>query len=170
MALSAYSRHSDTSIEIYYDGDPQIEHPDRQRRVGMDIFFSRRPQKADDLIMRALEQRHGARWLRVVTSDREIQRFAARHKIAFTSAQVFADEMETPLNTRPHYKSIEAEFDPHWTPDDNEVDELERAFQQQPRSELPPPIRTRESDPNVVLKKSEVDEWEKLFEKKTKTD
>jgi len=36
--------------------------------------------------MRAAQDKHGAKWLRVITSDREIRRYAERHKISSMSS------------------------------------------------------------------------------------
>jgi predicted RNA-binding protein with PIN domain len=165
-ALAAYARCTNEQIAIYYDGDPQVEHPDHQRRGDMDIFFSRRPQQADDLIKRVLEQRHGTRDLRVISSDREIQRFAKRHKIAFTNSQAFADEVENPVDIAQYNENIEAEIAPNWAPASGEIDEWERAFAQTQNEEPVALDPTRALDPNLALKKREVDEWEKLFANK----
>lgn len=167
--LSVHANKSNATVSIYYDGDPEVGYPDYQQRGNVDIFFSRRPQKADDLIMKSVAQKHGARWLRVVTSDREIQRFATRHKIAFTDSLSFAEEVENPRSRPAHTEDVDPGSDPHWAPSDIEVEELSGAFKQPPARERTP--RTgrsgaREIDPNLTLDPSEVDEWERLFKQK----
>ena len=61
------------------------------------IEFSRYPQQADDLIAQAVEKKHGAKWLRVISSDRAVQRCAARHKIRSTCSEDFLDELTEPV-------------------------------------------------------------------------
>jgi len=162
--LATYARRSGTKMVIYYDGDGDVSFPNEQQRGEMDIFFSRRPQKADDMIMDAIARKHGARWLRIVTSDREIQRFAARHNVAFISSTAFADEMEEPLRTASDTRdtnALAAEFDPHWAPDSSEVEELARAFEQTPQPQQRP--RANNTAPGLELNAAELDEWEELF-------
>lgn len=156
-ALESYAHRTGTEVTIFYDGDSDVGHPDYQQRDNIDIFFSRRPQKADDLIMKRVAQKHGARWLRVVTSDREIQRCAARHKIAFIDSPTFAEELEDPGS------------DPHWRPDRREVEAFSAVFEQPTQREKTArraQRQPRETDPNLTLDKEEVDEWEKLFKRK----
>lgn len=168
--LSAHAKRGDLRVSIYYDGDPEIGYADYQQRGNIDIFFSRRPQKADDLIMEAVERKHGARWLRVVTSDREIQRFAARHNIAFVDSPTFAEELERPVQRADRAEDVDPGSDPHWAPERNEVDELAKAFQQPTRRAQPKrnaAQRARELDPDLALDEREVDEWEQLFKQKS---
>jgi len=167
--LGSYARKTATEVTIFYDGDPDVGHPDYQQRDNVDIFFSRRPQKADDLIMERIAQRHGARWLRVVTSDREIQRCAARHKIAFIDSPAFAEELENPQQRTVRDDQQDPGCDPHWRPDREEVEAFSGVFEQPTqhkettrRTQLQP----RETDPNLTIDKVEVDEWEQLFKRK----
>ncbi|MGB0604085.1 MAG: NYN domain-containing protein [Candidatus Latescibacterota bacterium] len=167
--LGAYARKTGTEITIFYDGDPEVGHPDYQQRDNVDIFFSRRPQKADDLIMERVAQKHGARWLRVVTSDREIQRCAARHKISFIDSPAFAEEVENPRQRTVHRGEQDPGSDPHWRPDREEVEAFSAVFEQPTRRKDDDRLarrQPREIDPNLTLDKGEVDEWEQLFKRK----
>ncbi len=167
--LGAYARKTGTEITIFYDGDPEVGHPDYQQRDNVDIFFSRRPQKADDLIMERVAQKHGARWLRVVTSDREIQRCAARHKISFIDSPAFAEEVENPRQRTVHRGEQDPGSDPHWRPDREEVEAFSAIFEQPTRRKDDDRLarrQPREIDPNLTLDKGEVDEWEQLFKRK----
>ena len=168
-ALGSYARKTSTEVTIFYDGDPDIGYPDYQQRDNVDIFFSRRPQKADDLIMERVAQKHGARWLSVVTSDREIQRCAARHKIAFIDSPTFAEELENPRQRTVRDGQQDPGSDPNWRPDREEVEAFSAVFEQPTqrketarRAQRQP----RETDPNLTLDKGEVDEWEQLFKQK----
>jgi len=169
VTLGSYVRRTGTEVTIFYDGDPEVSHPDYQQRDNIDIFFSRRPQKADDLIMERVAQKHGARWLRVVTSDREIQRCATRHKIAFIDSPTFAEELENPRQRTIRDGQQDPGSDPHWRPDRGEVEAFSAVFEQPTqrketarRAQRQP----RETDPNLTLDKEEVDEWEQLFKRK----
>lgn len=167
--LGAYAHETGTEVTIFYDGDPQVGHPDYQQRDNVDIFFSRRPQKADDLIMDRIAQKHGARWLRVVTSDREIQRCAARHKVAFIDSPAFAEEMEHPQQPTHDRQEQDPGSDPHLKPSKEEIETFSEAFEQpdRPRDSNHRARRhPREIDPNLTLEKGEIDEWEQLFKQK----
>lgn len=166
--LSTHAKSGNLRVSIYYDGDPEIGHADYQQRGDIDIFFSRRPQKADDLIMEAVARKHGARWLRVVTSDREIQRFAARHNIAFVDSPTFAEELDRPAQRTGRDEEVDPGSNPHWTPARDEIDELAKVFKQPTRRAQPQ--RARELDPNLSLDESEIDEWEQLFKQKSDLD
>lgn len=167
--LGSYALKTGTEVTIFYDGDPDVRHPEYQQRDNVDIFFSRRPQKADDLIMERIAQKHGARWLRVVTSDREIRRCAARHKISFIDSPTFAEELDNPRQRTVRHGQQDPGSDPHWRPDKEEVKALSAVFEQptQPKEDARRAQRQpRETDPNLVLDKREVDEWEQLFKHK----
>ena len=101
------------------------------------------------------------------TVDREIQRFAARHKIDFIGSEDFTNVMEQPRR-RDVNKKIEAEFDPNWVPSEDEVNEWEQAFAQAPSTRQQSTRRAPDTDPNLSLATSEIDEWEKLFTQKQK--
>ena len=167
--LGSYARRTGTEVTIFYDGDTNVGHPDYQQRDNVNIFFSRRPQKADDLIMERVAQKHGARWLRVVTSDREIQRCAARHKIAFIDSPTFAEELENPRQHTIRDGQQDPGSDPHWRPDRREVEAFSAVFEQPTQREETArraQRQPRETDPNLTLDKGEVDEWEQLFKRK----
>jgi predicted RNA-binding protein with PIN domain len=165
QVLDAYSRRTATKVTLYYDGDGALKRAANSRHGQVEIEFSRSPEKADDLIMRAVQDRHGAKWLRVITSDREIRRFAARHKIRSTSSEDFLDELEAPPA-----KPAPPPADPKAAArrlDPSQLDEWEKLFTAQ-RATAPKrrPQRRNdgtESDPD--LDELEVDEWEKLFKR-----
>ncbi|MBT7418438.1 MAG: hypothetical protein HN780_07950, partial [Gemmatimonadetes bacterium] len=61
-ALDAYQRHTQNTITLYYDGDGIHELPRQSRYEEIRIIFSHAPETADDLIMRAAQDKHGAKW------------------------------------------------------------------------------------------------------------
>jgi predicted RNA-binding protein with PIN domain len=164
QTLDAYGRRAKVKITLYYDGDGDLAHATQGRYGDIEFEFSRYPEKADDLIMRAAQDKHGAKWLRVISSDREIRHFAARHKIRSTSSEDFLDELEAPLQKKatPTDPEAEARRD---APGD--LAEWERLFVARPAE--PKPGTARESDgteSDLRLEKREVDEWEELFRKR----
>ncbi len=164
-ALGVYGRRTDRQITLYYDGTDQTPQVIRRRHKEIEIHFSQYPEKADDLIMLAVQQKHGAKWLRVISSDREIRRFAKRHKIRSTSAEDFLDELEKSPSARTP-QAISADDAVRPNPDDlDDLDELEALFTKRP-PDTAKPRRQQHGDgtePNPSLNPSELDEWEHLF-------
>ena len=163
--LDAHSRRADVRITLYYDGD-DLDHPSTGSHGAIAIEFSRAAEKADDLIMRAVQAKHGARWLRVVSSDREIRRFAQRHKIRSIAAEDFLDELEAPMAraTSPPGDPEAATRHAGADDPDDDLDEWERAFSPpdaQPPSRPQRIIDGTESAPSVDAR--DVDEWERMF-------
>ena len=97
QALATYGHRADKHITLYYDGTGAVQSAANARGPYVTIEFSRYPQQADDLIARAVAKKHGAKWLRVISSDRAIQRCAARHKIRSTRSEDFLDELTQPV-------------------------------------------------------------------------
>ena len=96
QALAAYGRRADKRITLYYDGTGIAPRTAPVSGPYLTIEFSRYPQQADDLIAQAVAQKHGTKWLRVISSDRTVQRCAARHKIRSTCCEDFLDELTAP--------------------------------------------------------------------------
>ena len=165
QALDVYSRRTDRQITLYYDGTDQIPQAIPHRHKEIEIHFSQYPEKADDLIMLAVQRKHGAKWLRVISSDREIRRFAERHKIRSTSAEDFLDELEK-LPSAQTPQTIDADDAGRSNPDDlDNLDEWEALFTKRP-PDITKPHRQQRGDgtePNPSLNPRELDEWEHLF-------
>ena len=162
-ALDAYKRHTQNTITLYYDGDGTHELPRQSRYEKIRIIFSHTPETADDLIMRAAQDKHGAKWLRVISSDREIRRYAERHKIRSTRSEDFLDELDEPIPAPQPQASEQPGSAKPLT--NNEQDECERLFATRPAPK-PRPQRANdgtETDPH--LDKHTIDEWERLFKR-----
>ena len=131
QALAAYARQTNTRITIFFDGDKTVKHAANQQYGPLQIVFSRYPKSGDDLIKEAAQDKHGAKNMRVITSDREIRNFARRHKIHSTSAPEFVEEMDeqpqrkvASTNPEPHEQEIKRQ-----TPlDEREIAEWEKIF------------------------------------------
>lgn len=167
QALDAHGHRRQIEITLYYDGDGDDERARQGRYRDIQIVFSRSPETADDLIMRAAQEKHGAKWLRVISSDREIRRFAERHKISSTSSESFLDELDMAQSVAEHApQQIDPEHSARqMTPE--ELDEWEQLFSAQKTTPpKPPPQQANDGtaiDPG--LDKSELDEWEQLFKR-----
>lgn len=169
QALAAYSRRADKHITLYYDGTGESPSTNSTSGPRVTIEFSRHPQQADDLIAQAVEKKHGAKWLRVISSDRAVQRSAVRHKIRSTCSEDFLDELTDPVQApgtpepAPAHDGTEA--DPSLDP--GELDQWEALFRKEtdeaPSAPAPDHDGTESHPP---LNPSELDRWEALFRKK----
>lgn len=100
--LNAYIHRTGARITLYFDGSDSVSFPLEQERGSIQILFSRAPQLADDLIKEAVQQMHGAKRVRVISSDREIRNFAQRHKIRTSAADQFFEELEASESAATH--------------------------------------------------------------------
>ena len=176
QALAAYGRRADKDITLYYDGTGESPNTTSTSGPHVTIEFSRYPQQADDLIAQAVAQKHGAKWLRIISSDRAVQRCATRHKIRSTCSEDFIDELDELLDelTEPMQEPSEptpaptrdgTEADPSLDP--SELNQWEALFRKKadeaPRASAPARDGTESHPP---LNPSELDRWESLFRKK----
>ena len=131
-ALREYIQQTGARVDLFYDGDGSVAAPDVQPLGdGLCAYFSRRPQLADDLIKDEVQEQHGAKRLRVVSSDREIRNFARRHKVRSTASDAFDAELEQPP-PRPKANPDPGEAARRLRPpDEREVEEWERLFTQE---------------------------------------
>ena len=167
QALAAYGRRVDKHITLYYDGTGESPSAANASGPHVTIEFSRYPQQVDDLIAQAVAQKHGAKWLRVISSDRAVQRSAARHKIRSTCSEDFIDELTEPVHApgapapAPDHDGTEA--DPSLDP--NELDQWEVLFRKE-ADEAPTASAHDGTESHPPLNPSELDHWEALFRKK----
>lgn len=91
--LAAYRRLKKHAITVVFDGwETGDVHGGRDRVQGMLIIYSRRGEKADDVIKRlaAQERERGL----VISSDRDIGHFAAQQGAAVMSAEDFSFRLQ----------------------------------------------------------------------------
>jgi predicted RNA-binding protein with PIN domain len=125
-ALLAWAKRTGGRVLLFFDGEA-IPVRSSKGCTLIEVVFSRPPEKADDLIKRALQERHGSRRSRLVSSDRELQRWARRHRIRFTGAAEFLGELEEPPIPATQ-AGVPRELDPHLTLDEAEVEGWARLF------------------------------------------
>lgn len=84
--LSSYKKHRDHTITVVFDGwEGGSPREEREKTRGINIIYSRRDEKADDVIKRMVVEAAGE--ILVVTSDRNVADFVNRRrgKTAITS-------------------------------------------------------------------------------------
>ena len=165
QALAAYGRRADKHITLYYDGTGASPNTASTSGPRVTIEFSRYPQQADDLIAQAVEKKHGAKWLRVISSDRAVQRCAARHKIRSTCSEDFLDELTGPVHapSAPAPERDGTEADPSL--DSGELDQWEALFRKE-ANEAPNATDRDGMEACPSLDPDELDRWEASFRKK----
>ncbi len=94
--LSAYRNLRQMEITVVFDGWQEGWSTEKkERKKGIDLVFSKLGEKADEVIKRlAKEKGAGAT---VVTSDREISRYAERVAVAVIPSDQFKEKMENAL-------------------------------------------------------------------------
>jgi predicted RNA-binding protein with PIN domain len=95
--LSAYQKLKPCGITIVFDGwQGGWSTEKRERKGGIEIIFSRLEEKADEVIKRlAKEKGSGAI---VITSDRDVARFAERMAVSVISSEQFREKLEVSAN------------------------------------------------------------------------
>ncbi|MCJ7803118.1 MAG: NYN domain-containing protein [Desulfobacterales bacterium] len=95
--LSAYQKLKPCGITIIFDGwQGGWSTEKRERKGGIEIIFSRLEEKADEVIKRlAKEKGSGAI---VITSDRDVARFAERMAVSVISSEQFREKLEVSAN------------------------------------------------------------------------
>jgi len=114
QCLASYKKVKRHSITVVFDGtgaDTQMEQSTRWK--GICILFSRPGELADSVIKRiAARERERAI---VVTSDREVADFAARHGAASIDSIEFENKMNMATHTDPDLMGF-SEEEEGWTP------------------------------------------------------
>ena len=130
QALGSYARQRGARITLFFDGN--ADQGEQSPSGVVQVVFSQAPLKADDLIMEAVQERHGARDLRVISSDREIARFARHHRVRVTATGIFEQEMAQPPS-RPQSAPPAEEQGREAPLDEAQIVEWVRIFDQEKR-------------------------------------
>jgi len=105
--LVPYRERKGHRLTVVFDGwDGGSFHEERDREGGIDIIYSRKGEKADDLIKRMAE-RSGDE-LVVVTSDRDIGHFVERCGGTVVTSQTFEGIVngDQPMTSSPSYNHV----------------------------------------------------------------
>ncbi len=91
--LSAYQKLKSCRITVVFDGwQGGWSTEKRERRGGVEVIFSRLEEKADEVIKRLVREKGSG--VMVITSDREVQRFAERMAVSVISSGQFREKLE----------------------------------------------------------------------------
>lgn len=91
--LAAYRRQRLCEMTVVFDGwQSGWVTEQRQRERGIDLVFSKRGEKADEVIKRMVGERGAG--VVVVTSDREISKFAERMSVSVIPSEQFLARVE----------------------------------------------------------------------------
>lgn len=94
--LAAYRQQKKHPMTVVFDGWLNGDwQGGRDYYCGIEVLYSRRGEKADEVIKRLVQQ-EGARAV-IVSSDRELQEYGVRWGAAFLSAREFGRRLETVL-------------------------------------------------------------------------
>lgn len=106
--LSAYQRLKPCEITVVFDGwRGGWTTEKREKKKGVGLVFSKLGEKADEVIKRLLKEKGSGAI--VITSDRDIARFAERLGIPVISSGQFQDKMEQSSIAFDEYRGREEE-------------------------------------------------------------
>jgi len=91
--LSAYQKLKPCGITVIFDGwQGGWNTEKRERKKGIELIYSKLGEKADEVIKR-LVKGEGSRAI-VITSDRDVSRFAERMEVAVIPSEQFREKLE----------------------------------------------------------------------------
>jgi len=95
--LSTYQKLKSIEITVVFDGwQGGWSTEKRERKKGIDLIFSKLGEKADEVIKRLVREKGSGAM--VITSDRDIARFAERMAVSVISSEQFREKLEVPTN------------------------------------------------------------------------
>jgi uncharacterized protein len=95
--LSTYQKLKPYAITVVFDGwQGGWNTEKRERKKGIDLVFSKLGEKADEVIKRLVKEKGSG--IIVITSDRDISRFAERMAVSVISSEQFREKLEAPSN------------------------------------------------------------------------
>jgi hypothetical protein len=94
-------------VSVVFDGSSPFGGPSSEARMGIRMIYSRKPEKADDIIKEEIFRESNPAQLIVVSSDREIQNEALGFRAQTLDADSFLDLMERTLGSQAEQKPSE---------------------------------------------------------------
>jgi len=92
--LSAYRQRRTCDITVVFDGwQGGWATEEREKKKGIELIFSRLGEKADEVIKRLVRERGAGSVL--ITSDREVARYAERFSVSVIPSDQFRERMES---------------------------------------------------------------------------
>lgn len=107
--LSVYKKRKALDITVVFDGWQGGWRTEKmERKKGVEIIFSKLGEKADEVIKRLVREKGSG--VTVVTSDREVSRYAEKVAVPVISSDQFQKKMEIlPIRIESSYKEEEEE-------------------------------------------------------------
>lgn len=91
--LSNYQKLKPREVTVVFDGWQEGWSTEtKEKRKGIELIFSKQGEKADEVIKRLAKEKGSG--VVVITSDREVARFAQRMDIAVISSEKFREKLE----------------------------------------------------------------------------
>jgi predicted RNA-binding protein with PIN domain len=91
--LSTYQKLKPCDITVVFDGwQGGWSTEKRERKKGIDLIFSKLGEKADEVIKRLVKEKGSG--IIVITSDREVSKFAEKMDVAVISSGQFKEKIE----------------------------------------------------------------------------
>jgi predicted RNA-binding protein with PIN domain len=101
--LSAYQRLKPCRITVVFDGwQGGWTTERRESQKGIEVIFSKLGEKADDVIKRLVKEKGSG--ATVITSDRDISRFAARMAVAVIPSEQFREKLGPPSKLEENFE------------------------------------------------------------------
>jgi predicted RNA-binding protein with PIN domain len=95
--LSAYQKLKPCRITVVFDGwQGGWSTEKRENKRGIELIFSKLGEKADEVIKRLVKEKGSGAI--VVTSDRDIAKFAERMAVSVISSEQFREKLEVPAS------------------------------------------------------------------------
>jgi len=106
--LSAYQKQKSCEITVVFDGWQEGWSTEtREKKKGIEVLFSKLGEKADEVIKRFVKEK-GSGTI-VITSDRDVARFAQRMGIAVIASEQFREKLEGGSSDMPEESPEEEE-------------------------------------------------------------
>ena len=97
--LSTYQKLRPREVTVVFDGWQEGWSTEtKEKKKGIEIIFSKVGEKADEVIKRLVKEKGSGAV--VITSDREVARFAQRMDVAVISSEQFREKLEEGSQTR----------------------------------------------------------------------
>jgi len=91
--LSIYQKLKQCGMTVVFDGwEGGWSTETREKRKGIEVIFSRLGEKADEVLKRLVKKKGSG--VILITSDREVARFAGRMEVAVIPSEQFREKLE----------------------------------------------------------------------------
>jgi predicted RNA-binding protein with PIN domain len=91
--LSTYQKHKSCGVTVVFDGWQEGWSTEtREKKKGIEVLFSKLGEKADEVIKRLVKGKRSGTI--VITSDRDVARFAQRMDVAVIPSEQFREKLE----------------------------------------------------------------------------